>query len=876
MLACDEQVDVEGVRFGGRDWPAMRRRSGERRTETMVHQAVQTGENNKRIIALAEAYCRHINVDRSFMGVGEVEVMTGLPISGGGFRCDHSRGSTMTGMNLEYIALDFYRRNCRECKERATTSVLPNLGTWAEEQLRVEQVRRDEEAQRKTEEESAALERSRQRHLVAGTSDAMTQSVLGLVDKIDTPDGDPEAAKDLLDLADLHPEAFGDDLLALLVADALLTHRSPYMDAVVRVHETAGRPDAKTLVPKALECLSVGVSASACGRVLAVAASSDDILSSHAAFREMVALAGQNDEGPFHRGNKSEPACLFRAFELAPRRAEQWLSEELACAETYRMASACRASKVVIEHEPGFGLALLPALITATRHSAFDDTEECWESPQGAATAALGRAILHHPSEVEIAVDAVWLQCEPDERSRLLNAHRDALWAAKEHQLTSSCATSVAKRALACLLSEEDFSIVREAGEILSLVCGRWPTLVETPVESLFGAVALLAGDSPRKPSILSPLDQIDEMTRRQTIYSARSSVRAAAVGLGRVRSSEFWDCLHRAWEAEGSPDDLKACLVEMAGMLSEADSEQLPEALPVMYSAMLGSETIVRAAGFKALADAARLDAEYPEEVRAAVIVGLQDRYLIVVLAAVDAASRLRFVEAETLAVATSLLNFVVAYAPERMYSSTVRDAVWCLLRFAQDTEYEDRVKGMLLKATMQMPAYEATRLLATCPALRTSADWAGAVVRALRLDDDPSYWDLGDDERDKILGQLAECSPTTLAPHVDGLTSIGKARLPRDRQWAWQVAACLTSAGQFDAASHLAGAVLDTIPDTHEMHGQRLLALQVTACFELEAATGRQDNDATHAMDEMWAEAESDAAIDAERNRDARVPFL
>lgn len=854
----------------------MMRHSGERRTESMVHRAVQTGESNKRIIALAKAFCRHIDIDRSHMGVGEVEAMTGLPISGGGFRCDYSRGSSVHGMNLDHIALDFYSRNCRECEERASTSVLPNLGTWAEEQLRIERERRDEETQRKAEAEAAAQERSRQRHLVAGSNDAMTQSVLELVNRIDTPDGDTEAAKDLLDLAELHPEAFSDDLLALLMADALLTHRSPYMDAVVRVHEADGRPDAETLVPRALESLSAGVSASACGRVLAVAASSDDIISSHAAFREMVALAGRTDEGPFYRGNKSEPDCLLRAFELVPRQSEQWLSEELTCSETYRMTLACRASKVIIEHEPGFGLALVPALITATRHSAFDDMEEYWESPHGAATAALGRVILHYPSEVEVAVEAAWLQCGPDERSTLLNAHRDALWAAEEDQLTSGCATSVAKRALSCLLSEEDSSIVAEAGEILSLVCRRWPTLVETPLESLFGAVALLAGDSPRKPSILSPLDQLDEMTRRQITYSARRSLRAAAVGLGHVRPGEFWACLHSAWDAEGSPDGLRACLVEMAGMFSEADSEQLPEALPVMYSAMLGSETIVRAAGFKALADAARRDAEYPEEVRAAVIAGLQDRYLIVVLAAVDAASHLRFTEAETLTVLTCLLNFVVAYAPDRMHSSTVRDAVWCLLRLVLDTEFEAPVKKMLLKATMQMSAYEATELLARCPALRTSAAWAAAAVHALRLDDDPSYWDLGDHERDAILGQLAECSPTTLAPHVDGLTSIGKARLPRDRQWAWQVAACLTSAGQFDAASQLTGAVLDTIPDTHEMHGQRLLALQVTACFELEAAIGRQDKDAARLVEEMWAEAESDAAIDAERNRDARLPFF
>ena len=55
-----------------------------------VARAMAIGRENDELIALGKAWCTHIRTDRSGLGVGMVEEMTGLPITGGRFTCDYA------------------------------------------------------------------------------------------------------------------------------------------------------------------------------------------------------------------------------------------------------------------------------------------------------------------------------------------------------------------------------------------------------------------------------------------------------------------------------------------------------------------------------------------------------------------------------------------------------------------------------------------------------------------------------------------------------------------------------------------------------------------------------------------------------------------
>lgn len=83
-------------------------------------QAVGIGQQNTHLISLGKAWCTHIRTDRSGWGVGMLEEMTGLPITGGRFTCDFARNPTeVSAMQLEATTLGFYEDNCKGCGHRA-------------------------------------------------------------------------------------------------------------------------------------------------------------------------------------------------------------------------------------------------------------------------------------------------------------------------------------------------------------------------------------------------------------------------------------------------------------------------------------------------------------------------------------------------------------------------------------------------------------------------------------------------------------------------------------------------------------------------------------------------------------------------------------
>ena len=95
------------------------------RIEKRIDEAIAIGEANKRIIGLAQNWCAHLRVEHRG-GVGMVEASTGLPIGMRALTCPYARGPGFAGMDLEFVALDFYDRNCATCSERKPVG-LPNL-----------------------------------------------------------------------------------------------------------------------------------------------------------------------------------------------------------------------------------------------------------------------------------------------------------------------------------------------------------------------------------------------------------------------------------------------------------------------------------------------------------------------------------------------------------------------------------------------------------------------------------------------------------------------------------------------------------------------------------------------------------------------------
>ncbi len=220
--------------------------------------AIEIGERNAEMLSLAKAWCTHARADRSMMGVGLVEEMTGLPISGGRLTCDYAHDPPLfSGMELGRSALVLYEQNCCDCEHRAPGGRIPNLSTWAEPILA--QQAESMEARDAAEEEAAERTQSRiaQRSLVAAQLSAGAQEIISLVNRLDETPADDDAIA-LVDSARLAPEMFPVEVQNLLLVDAGVLRSGALLDALVTLSEAEDLPISDQLFALALEAMKSG------------------------------------------------------------------------------------------------------------------------------------------------------------------------------------------------------------------------------------------------------------------------------------------------------------------------------------------------------------------------------------------------------------------------------------------------------------------------------------------------------------------------------------------------------------------------------------------------------------------------------------------
>ena len=116
--------------------------------------ATEAGERNRATMQLVRNWCSHVRI-KKFGGTGMIEQITGLPIGNHGLECDHATAGGMYTWNLRDAALDFYDRNCVDCKKRKAVGI-PNLLSLVQE--------RDQQRTVEAQKASAAQAREAEAH----------------------------------------------------------------------------------------------------------------------------------------------------------------------------------------------------------------------------------------------------------------------------------------------------------------------------------------------------------------------------------------------------------------------------------------------------------------------------------------------------------------------------------------------------------------------------------------------------------------------------------------------------------------------------------------------------------------------------------------
>jgi hypothetical protein len=184
--------------------------------------ATEAGERNRTTMELVRKWCTHVRI-KKFGGTGTVEQMTGLPIGNHGLECDHATAGGMYAWDLRDAALDFYDRNCADCKMRKAVGV-PNLSSLVKER----DDQRAADAQKALADQSKEAEARDARRLVRSRlREGLSPLSSAIIDHIDEFDEqrDQDHRDRLCQSARLAPEHFPAPVVTYIFE---LTEREPW------------------------------------------------------------------------------------------------------------------------------------------------------------------------------------------------------------------------------------------------------------------------------------------------------------------------------------------------------------------------------------------------------------------------------------------------------------------------------------------------------------------------------------------------------------------------------------------------------------------------------------------------------------------------
>ena len=810
-----------------------------------VEQAVEIGRRNAELISLGKAWCTHIRADRGPLGVGMVEEMTGLPISGGRLTCDFARRPVgLAGMELEVTALGFYEDNCVGCSDRAPGNRVPNLSTWAEPLLaeRVEQERAREEAR-----QAELVERQKRadhRTLAARALSATSQEIVRLINRIDLEPADGEAYESLRDHARLAPDAFTDDIKALLYTDTRMLRSSVLLEVLVTV-DTPG----SQLHDLCLDAVREHWGRTEGCRYLCEhglqADLDEDLLDA------IVFHAAPEDRIPFDE-TPGEPAALLHYHSVAPDAVEDRVKVLLRHGHSWRRAAAAAASQALVAASPACGERLLTALLDGLRH---EEDMYYQDRPAGKIASVVAVVLQHIPEFVDAAIDRRWSRASAEYRARLLACYA-SVFRREPELLPAEVGRIVVARAASALSEPFDQRSPEFDGDYQGRASDLLKEAVQvTPSEALQSNVLiwLLLDwvdrehnlDDPDPSDPLAPLQQMDAQSRIGYIIR---NVGDAVVALGsRDPSASIAECSDLYSGAEAAPS-VRSEVVRVAGRVAAA-SGAINDALPLIYTAMLGDDQSVRAAGMEAAEAVMRAipPESIPPLLAEAVVAGLTDRFLIVVRAAIKAA---REVPADLIAhqVVTEILLAVAAsYASDRFRDEMVQDALsaaYCLV--VDDERLLESTRAVAVEIVKHMPARSARSALWRHPWLEPHHSWADAAIHAVRLDDDLRYEHPEDRDRKLLFETLGRCRLAT--PQIETLAAGELEASKHDRQRSLLAADLFGELGRLDLSVRVIGAHLQSVPDTTEKQPLRRSIELSQLAYRFEEAVASREPDKRH----------------------------
>jgi hypothetical protein len=174
-------------------------------TKRRIEETIRIGEKNKRTMELVRNWCKHARV-RKVGGTGIIEIQTGLPIGHHSLECQHAVAAGFATWDLADAAVDFYDRNCANCKYREPVGFPTISGLVSERDAKRKSDQATHEQARREEAERLA-EREARRQNLRVQLDAVSSTVVDQISELDR-EGSSSMGERLVETARLAPETF--------------------------------------------------------------------------------------------------------------------------------------------------------------------------------------------------------------------------------------------------------------------------------------------------------------------------------------------------------------------------------------------------------------------------------------------------------------------------------------------------------------------------------------------------------------------------------------------------------------------------------------------------------------------------------------------
>jgi hypothetical protein len=841
-----------------------------------IQKAIEIGEQNRATSQLVRNWCAHVRIVKHG-GIGLIEQEYGLPIGHHGLACDYATAGGMYTWDMRDAALDFYDRNCVDCKDRKPVNV-PNLSSLIKE-------RDDQRATEARKVEAAAAQeaeaRETRRWARVRLRDGLNPLSSAIVDHIDEFDDhrDQVHRDSLCESARLAPEHFVPAIVEYVFS--LAERESWFGEAGLTILDHV-KADPARMAKLALAPMGNTWPIDTHARVLLDRLSDVDATQIPDALPAIIELASPYDEFPLasERMPSAQPALLVGLWESHPAAVRDGIDRLLSSRRYYEVELASRGLIVLQERDPSAARPFLRTMVSKFSRAELllDDFSEN-RSAFRHLRDALVNAFEVAPDEVDSLVQEYISASDRKSKDRAYKIYEAAM-RGRRHDAPPIPPESRAHRlAFRRLLWA---STTEESSEILDGVAqvfrGRPYEMIEiarAELDGLLGALLLLDDrlrrhDETQLPKNADMLQAMERGNRRRSITNLMESLVDWASIAAKDAPALAKKVVTMIEQIPEGRDYLKGITLGSIEHLGET-VEGLRLMLPHLYYGLVGPSVVVRSYAATALGEAPKRN--IPPLVYEAFSVLLWDQYVMVHKSAVDALGRLDLPENLRGRSAQALLNLIRYYA---MKSNEDHFVVECVEQLAYELKRlgrnESEVGKYLVTVLLSVdPIYVKSKLSRLSHALGGIESFADLLIKMIPHVGDQDHW------RDNDLDLLAELPEQTILARKEAFEKLGT-DLVAERPWlVIHIIEALERVGAWAEARKVAEAGVSK-PQPTIYNESRIIVMsevKVSASFEEAIAEGRFDDLA--ALAQQWEETvkrKQDFNADVER-RNSRSGF-